>query len=229
MQGVASRHPPGLVAFCMGDLARYTTAMRSINATQAPAGSIDWWWQSNNIADTINRAFAATLENPDLGWCALMGDDHAYSPDLFLQLADRDVDVVVPLCTNRYPPFGPTIIANGGLKDWKELPGTGLYELQDGETCGDAGLFVRRHVLEAMDPPWYDRLRSGSLGVDDQCFVKKLKKVGYKVHIDMDNRIAHMTPFTLFPVHQDGRWKVRLGCGGRPVVDIEARDVPRTD
>ena len=208
----------------MGDLARYTSAMRSISATQAPPGSVDWWWQSTNIADTINRAFRATLENPALGWCALMGDDHVYPPDLFLKLADRDVDVVVPLCVNRYPPFGATITVGGRLKPWSELPESGLYELQDGENVGDAGMLVRRHVLEAFDPPWYDRLRSGSLGVDDQCFVARLKESGFKVHVDMDNRIGHMTPFTMFPIFAEGRWKVRLICGGQMVADIEAKD-----
>lgn len=226
MQGVSSKHPPGLAAFCTGDLSRYTSANRSMGGVQAPPGSCDWWHQSNNIADTINRAFAATLENPELQWCWLMGDDHTFPADTILRLLDRDVDVVVPLCVNRYPPFGATIVQSGRLKPWEELPGSGLYRLREDETCGDAGLLVRRRVLEAMSPPWYGRLRSGALGVDDQVFVDRLRSEGFDVHVDLDTRIGHMTPFTMLPVSTgDGLWQVRLICGGKHVADI----VPNPD
>lgn len=226
MRGVASRHPPGVVAICSGDLARYTAAMRSISNLSAPAGSLEHWWQSNNIANSINTAFKAMIDNPAYQWCWLMGDDHTFPEDVLLRLLDRDEDVVVPMCLNRYPPFDVTIVKGGKVKPLEEVPSGGLYRLGEGETVGDAGMLVRRRVIEAIDFPWYDRLRSGALGVDDQCFVERVKGAGFAVHVDLDVRIGHMSPFTMLPAWVDGRWVVRLGCGGQPVVDILPRRAP---
>lgn len=223
MRGVEGRHPPGVVAICSGDLARYTFAMRSISSLKAPAGSLEFWWQSNNIANSINTAFKAMIDNPAYQWCWLMGDDHTFPDDILLRQLDRDLDVVVPMCLNRYPPFDATIVKGGKVKPLEELPATGLYRLGEGETCGDAGMLVRRSVIEAIEPPWYDRLRSGALGVDDQCFVARVKAAGFAVDVDLDARIGHMSPFTMLPVFSEGRWAVRLICGGQPVVDIEPR------
>lgn len=225
MRGVATHHPAGVVAICCGDLARYTFAMRSIANLQAPGGSLDFWWQSNNIANSINTAFKAMIDNPAYEWCWLMGDDHTFPEDTLLKLLDRDLDVVVPMCLNRFPPFDVTIVRDGKVKPLEELPEGGLYRLSPEETVGDAGMLVRRRVIEAIAFPWYDRLRSGALGVDDQCFIARVKEHGFAVHVDLDVRIGHMSPFVMIPVWQDGAWKVRLGCGGQPVADIIPRRV----
>ena len=221
MQGVSSKHGPGVAAFIMGDCARYSQAMRSIGHTQAPSGSCEFWKLANNVATSINDAFEATIANPAFEWCWLMGDDHVYQPDLIVNLLDRDVDCIVPMCLNRFPPFDPTIVKDGQIKRLEDMPTSGLYELQEGETCGDAGLLIRRRVLEAIEAPWYDRLRSGALGVDDQCFTDRVKRAGFKIHVDVDNRIGHMTPLILMPVSNGESWRVRLIVGGKHAADIE--------
>lgn len=196
--------------------------MRSIGNTIAPNRSCEFWKMGTNVANSINDVFAATLAEDAYEWCWLMGDDHVYDPGLLLGLLDRDVDVVVPLCLNRYPPFDPTILKGGQMKRLEDLPTGGLYELGEGETVGDAGMLIRRRVLEAIPAPWYDRLRHGSLGVDDQEFVSKVKRAGFKVHVDIDNRLGHMSPFIMLPVSDGaGQWRVRLVCGSKHVVDIE--------
>src|SRR5690606_20125817 len=111
-----------------------------------------------------------------------------------------------------------TIIKGGQTLFLENLPAEGLYELGEGETCGDAGMLVRRTVLERIGAPWYDRLRSGSLGVDDQCFVARVKEAGFSVKVDLDNRIGHMTPFTLVPIRKGDRWEVRMISGGKHAV-----------
>lgn len=221
MQAVPCDHGPGVAAVIMGDLARYAQAMRSIGNTQVPGKSCEFWRLANNVANSINDAFEATLAAPEYEWCWLMGDDHVYQPDIILKLLDRDVDVVVPMCLNRFPPFDPTVVKDGKIKPIESMPTSGLYELQDGETTGDAGILIRRHVLEAIGAPWYDRLRSGGLGVDDQCFISRVKSAGFKVHVDVDNRIGHMTPVILMPVTDGDKWRIRLTVGGKPAVDIE--------
>jgi len=175
---------------------------------------------AGNVANSINEAFTATLADPKYEWCWLMGDDHTFPHDVLLNLLNRDVDVVAAMCLNRFPPFDPVILKDGKIKPLEDLPGEGLYELQDGETCGDAGLLILRHVLEAIEPPWYERLRFGSLGVDDQVFVDRVKRAGFKIHTDLDNRLGHMTPFTLLPIRKGDKWEVRLICGGKLAADL---------
>lgn len=187
----------------------------------APDKSCEFWKIGTNVANSINDAFAATLEHEMFEWCFLMGDDHVYQDTLLPSLLDRDVDIVVPLCLNRYPPFDPTIIKDRQCRRLETLPTGGLYELQDDETVGDAGMLIRRHVLEALEPPYYDRLRHGSLGVDDQEFVAKVRRAGFKVHVDIDNRLGHMSPFIMLPVSDaEGKWHVRFICGSKHVVDV---------
>jgi hypothetical protein len=223
MRAIPSKHPPGVVGIICGDLARYTHAMRAIAHTQVPDKTNEYWQQGTNVADSINIVFRSALAHEMYQWVWLMGDDHVYAPALPIALLNRNVDVVVPLCLNRYPPFDPTIRhVTGGLKFLEELPTSGLYELGEGETVGDAGMLIRRRVLEAIGDPWYDRLRHGSLGVDDQEFIAKVKRAGFKVYVDIDNRIGHMSPFIMTPVVDDkGAWHVHLACGTRPVTLIQ--------
>lgn len=220
MRAVPSEHAPGVVAVITGDLARYAQAMRSIANLQAPPNSCEFWRMANNVATSINEAFRTTLENPDYQWCWLMGDDHVFHETTLISLLDRNVDVVLPLCLNRFPPFEPVIMKAGTPKFLGDLPETGMYQLQDGETCGDAGLLIRRNVLETIRPPWYDRLRSGALGVDDQVFTDRVKRSGFTVNIDLDTRIGHMTPITLLPINKNGKWEVRIICGGKHAADL---------
>lgn len=209
-----------MVAIITGDLVRYAHAMRSIENLHAPDRSCEFWKMANNVANSINEAFTATLANPLYQWCWLMGDDHVFPDSVLLSLLDRDVDVVVSLCLNRFPPFDPTIIKDRRAKHIEDLPSSGLYELGEGETTGDAGLLIRRRVLEEIEAPWYDRLRSGALGVDDQCFVDRVKRAGFKVHVDLDNPIGHMSPFIMLPIRKQSGWEVRLICGGQHAADL---------
>ncbi len=209
-----------MVAVCTGDLLRYTDAARAIGGLHAPDKSCELWKMGGNIADSINQAFETTLADPKYEWCWLMGDDHVFPETILLSLLDRDCDIVVAMCLNRYPPFDPTIIKDRRAKHIESLPDGGLYELGEGETCGDAGLLIRRRVLEAIKPPWYERLRFGSLGVDDQCFIGRLKDAGFTVNYDLDNRMGHMTPFNLLPIKKDTGWEVRLICGHALAADL---------
>lgn len=220
MRAVQTNHGPGVVAVITGDLLRYAQAARSIANLHAPNNSCEFWKMANNVANSINEAFQTTLDNPDYQWCWLMGDDHVFHEETLINLLDRDVDCIVPLCLNRYPPFEPVIIKDKKPKFLGDMPLEGLYELQEGEACGDAGLLIRRHVLEVLRPPWYDRLRSGALGVDDQVFTDRLKRAGFPVYCDMDTRIGHMTPITLLPIQKNGQWEVRIICGGQLAADL---------
>lgn len=224
MIGADCDFQPGVVAIITGDLVRYGQAIRSIDNVVVPAGSNEHWEMGSNVAGSLNKAIALMVSRPEFQWIWLMGDDHVFPQDIVLKLLARGVDCIVPLCLNRFPPFDPTIIkgdgANRAIRRLESLPDGGLYELADDETCGDAGMLLSRRVIEALEPPWYNRTRSGSVGVDDQVFVQRVKEAGFKVHVDLDNVIGHMSPFVMLPYRKPEGWQVRLLCGSRHAADL---------
>lgn len=168
MQGASTDHPPGGVCLITGELTRYVQSMRAAVSLRVPPGSALAWNAGPLVAFNINTSLQSVMDNPSLEWAWLMGDDHTYPPDILLKLLDRRVDVVVPLCLNRAPPLDPTIIGPTGLRYLEDLPTSGLYELQPDETCGDAGMLIRRRVLEKLGPNFHELKKSGSHNAEDQ-------------------------------------------------------------
>lgn len=230
MQGVPSKHPPGAVCLITGDLVRYAIAMQSVMGLMVPPGTHMPWNMGMLIARSLNGAFQSMMAVPALQWVWVMGDDHTFEPDVVLKLLDNDVDVVAPLCLNRLPPMDPTIVnhTKERMKYLEELPTRGLYKLQADETCGDAGLLIRRRVLEAIPAPWYDHRISGAVASEDQAFVQRIKDAGFDVHIDLGVTIGHINPVVFEPVLKNGAWEIRMTGGGmRHIADI--RPAPRAD
>ena len=213
-----------------GDITRYAISMHALQSLMVPAGSVLLWNMGCLIARSINDGFGAMMAKEDLAWAFIMGDDHTYDPELILKLLDRNLDAVVPLCLNRMPPMDPTIIDNTNMrmKYLEDLPAGGLYKLEPHETCGDAGLLVRRNVLEATategkndKPTWYDRIKSGAHMAEDQEFISKVKDAGFDVHVDLDVQIGHVGYVDFKPVRKGDHWEVRMtGGGNRHIADL---------
>src|SRR3990167_8411358 len=216
MQGITSRHPAGAICMISGDLTRYALAMQCLMSLKVPAGSVNAWHTGVLIAKSINAAFQVVIDNPALQWAWIMGDDHTFDPDVLINLLDRDKDVIVPFCLNRLPPMDPTIVYHDKkrMKYLEEIPLTGLYQLTANETCGDAGLLVRRNVLEALESPWYDHRISGAMAAEDQAFVRRVKDAGFDVFVDLDTPLGHIGHVVFTPVIKDGHWEVRILGGG---------------
>lgn len=230
MQGVKSDHPPGAVAMCTGDIFRYSLSAQAFLGLKCPPGSAVSWQIGMLIGRSLNQSFKTVIDNPKLQWVWIMGDDHTYEPDTLLRLLDQGKDVIAPLCLNRLPPLDPTIIEHrevgkGRLKHLEDLPTSGLYKLAPNETCGDAGLLVRRNVLEALSPErmgveWHETRKSGSLDAEDQSFIKKIKDNGFDVWIDTETTIGHIVNVTAEPFVKDGHWEIAMTAGQRPLVNI---------
>ena len=227
MFAVPSDHHPGAVALITGEQFRFAQSARCAMTMMAPAGSALAWPMGVLVAHNINLAFQSVLDNPALQWCFLMGDDHTYPPDIIPKLLDRNVDAVIPLCLNRAPPIEPTIAVrmDDGRHRFKllsELPGSGIYRLADNETCGDAGLLIRRHVLEKIGAPWHLTKKSGAHDAEDREFTERIKDHGFSVHVDLDNPIGHIAPTVLSPVRYQDQWNIRLEIAGKPVCNLAA-------
>ncbi len=227
MQAVHSRHPPGGVCMITGEHLRYAPAAQCLTLLRVPGPCALAWPTGVLVATNINLAFKSIMDNPALEWAWLMGDDHTFGPTILMDLLDREVDVVLPLCLNRAPPIEPTIIepVEGGkrLKPLSSMPTEGLYKLKPGEVCGDAGMLVRRHVLEEIGEPWHRDLKSGAHDAEDREFIQRIMDHGFDVHVDVEHPIGHIAPTELIPVQVKGEWQVRVNIGGKPVVNFTSK------
>ena len=219
--------PPGCVVMATGDITRYAVSMQCYSSLRVPPGSLAGWNSGVLIAKSLNDGLETMMARPDLQWVWIMGDDHTYHPDTLFHLLAHEKDAIIPLCLNRYPPFSPTVInhTHDRMKYLSELPMEGLYKLADDETCGDAGLLIRRNVLEATGPEWYETKKSGMLTAEDQQFTQKIKAAGFDIFLDTGTIIGHCTVINVRPVHKDDHWEIRLLTPiGQTVCDLISRD-----
>jgi len=132
-------------------------------------------------------------------------------------LLERDVDIVVPLCIRRTLPYNPIIQGdkNSGFKAMKSyewLSGkTGMIQLTD-KTVGNAGMLVKRHVLEGMTDPWYEDGKTiPEMGGCDLWFCQKALDAGFELYLDTDNPLEHLTHVAAWPERgEDGLYHPAL-------------------
>lgn len=192
---VQQTFPPGTIGVLCDHVSRYTDFSVSITGMTIPEGSKVTWAISADIVGNCNDL----AENFHGDWLWIMGDDHVFPPDLLTNLLAHDVDVVVPLCARKNPPFPPVLyssfIPNEGyhLLDLSQHPNGGLVEV---EGAGTAGMLVKRHVIEALEKPYfrYNGLRDGVELSEDLYFCHKIREAGFKIHADLDQQLGHIRP-----------------------------------
>lgn len=167
----------------------------------------DWCGARNRLAEyTITEEYE---------WLWFMDDDHAFPPSLLQMLLRHDLPLVVPVCLMRTAPFTPVtftdeVDADNGKYLPAYLPGMpdeGLIELAGG---GCAGMLIRREVLEAIEPPWFEYTHVS----EDLIFCEKAKAAGFKLYCDLSARLGHITTATVTPVTTaEGEWLMGVTIG----------------
>ena len=204
---------PGTIVVASGDLARYPGFTVSLLHLLRPPGTEFRFQVGLNVAASCNQGIRDMVGE----WVWIMGDDHILPPDTLARLLAHDVDVVVPLCVRRKPPFIPVIFKEPlpGDSPWKFPPWKWSQLPKDGglhriHVAGSAGMLIRRHVLEKIGDPWFEVGQQSSEQLnEDSYFCTKLATAGIPLHVDLDTHIGHITPSVLWPAHRaDGTWTV---------------------
>ena len=111
---------------------------------------------TENLNDIFRR-----LRDEDR-WVWIMGDDHAWtrhrSSDMLETLDEHpEIDVLVPLCTKRNPPWHLVLFDELGYQDdgrdpdvpsrsrGSDVPASGVFEV---DAAGSAGMLIRREVID---------------------------------------------------------------------------------
>lgn len=215
-------HPRGTIAVPCNDLARYSAFTMAISTVHMPENSKISMVRSMDVTTNLNTIIRDMFEGE---WMWFMGDDHVFDQNLLLDLLDREVDVVAPLCAKKNPPWNLVSFKSEELRtneddgityphyeyvEMSELPEEGLFEVH---AVGSAGLLVRRHVLDAIGDPWFENSR-GTVINDDLEFCRKIREAGFKIYVDTEAYLGHIGHYTVFPGTRDGRWGMTLDFGG---------------
>src|SRR6266498_2105759 len=146
---------------------------------QTPPGSKLLWTKGVDIVGNMN-----TMVREMRGeWLWILGDDHVMDPDLLQRLLARNVDVVVPLCLKRSPPYDPVVYSHQnelGEYVGADLPSSGLVEVH---AAGSAGMLVSRRVLAELEDPVFES--HGGLN-EDLTFCAKARDAGFRIWCDVD-------------------------------------------
>lgn len=179
----------GTVILAAGHQPRHHEFQDSLSNLLVPTGTAFRLVQSCDVAGNFNKGVRLLAGE----WAWFLGDDHEFAPDTLLRLLARDVDVVVPITPCKQPFGYPFVLhgVNGEWRDdlqtysWAELSGTDLKPLAKGDFVGQAGMLVKRHILDRMGYPWFKcgQFDKGRLQ-EDMWFCHELQELGYTVWLD---------------------------------------------
>lgn len=213
----------GSIAYLVSDLARYDEFYESLRHTVTPDGTITYKAMGVDIVSKLNEAIKVMKGD----WIWFLGDDHVWHHELLMKLLDRDVDVVVPLCSRRKPPFSPTIFKNDkrsdgqwGVMNWNEIPQTsGLLKVEG--RIGTAGMLIRKKVLDKIGFPWFEIGQECShLLQEDMYFCKKIQEAGFDIYCDLDHPIGHIFRGVVWPISNGVTWGNMLELGPNAKITV---------
>lgn len=196
---------PGVIGVASAFLGRYREFDVCVQRTKAPEGTIVDWRVGVCIAMHFNNMIRTMLDDEKYKWLWMLGDDHVFKGELLMSLLKRNVDVVVPMCLKRIPPYQPIVFAGreGGFQPlgWGAVSGkSGLVELKT-SLLGNAGMLIKRSVVETMPAPWFENGKMNpELGGCDLWFCQKLHDMGLGLYLDTDNTIGHLSHVAVWPM-----------------------------
>lgn len=230
-----SKHQPGTVILAAAATPRFYEFHLSLEHLKVPAGSKLSIERGCDIAQNFNQAVKKMTGE----WAWFLGDDHAFSADLLFRFLDYEVDVVVPISPTKVAPFAPCVIhgpqdgekvwhENMDLYSWEELSGEGLMALPMGDFIGQAGMLVRKHVLDRIGYPWFKagQLDPGRLQ-EDMTFCRELQQHGFTVWVDREIIFDHYFFMGVTARKHEGKWVPALKSGRMTMVLPDA--IPQHD
>lgn len=213
---------PGTIALPTSEMQRFLLFTISLASTDQPPGCYLDATASASVTENLNSIFSR-LRDQDR-WVWVMGDDHCWERQTLVKMlrlmdAHPEIDVLVPLCTKRNPPWHLVLFDEVGETDedgnplfqplgWDRVPETGVFEV---DAAGSAGMLIRREVIDTVGAPWfYSTMDPNGRQVvlnEDVTFCTRLRhEHGFRIFATSDVAIGHLGIFNVRPMFHDGRW-----------------------
>ena len=157
---------PGTIALPTSEVGRFALFTVSLAGTQQPEGCYLDASCSASVTENLNGILSRL--RPEDRWVWIMGDDHVWPGDTLMRLLSvmddyPEIDVLVPLCVKRNPPWHPVLFKRLDAFDehgnplfdplkWEDIPETGVFEV---DAAGSAGMLIKREVIDAVGNPWF--------------------------------------------------------------------------
>ena len=216
---LGQHRPPGLVVIPVAENLRHTDFFSSFTQLRIPKGSMTGVAKSASITGNLNRSIQQL--KPHHRWVFILGDDHIFPPTLLEQLIDLQVDVAVPLCVRRAPPF-ELVCYREQVEDLDGSPGYLAYmphEIPEHPfpvlAAGSAGMLISRRVIDALDYPYFENSH-GAASNEDLHFCRKVRDAGFEIVCHPKAMLGHIGQMHVWPVWKDGRLALMVDCGGPP-------------
>ena len=129
-------------------------------------------------------------------------DDMAFTPQAVERLIALNLDIVGASYMTRSGPDAHLVVAcpldKRNKDDWFKVWDRGL---QEARWIGGGCMLIRKNVFESMQYPWWrnntifeeiEGVQYGDIQTEDLSFCEDARKAGFRVFIDLDNRIAHI-------------------------------------
>lgn len=229
---VPSRHQPGTIILASAAQPRFFEFAASMERLKVPAGTRYFIERGCDVTANFN----AGLKKMEGAWAWFLGDDHKFDEETLLRFLDHDVDVVVPISPTKIAPWAPCVMhgptdgrvwhEDMPLYTWNELSGRGLFELPKGDFIGQAGMLVRKPVLDAVGYPWFKcgQFDPGRLQ-EDIHFCKTVQDLGYTIWVDQDVIFDHWFIMGVTARRHEGQYVPALQSGKHIVVLPDAKGI----
>src|SRR5262249_50864063 len=144
---------------------------------------------SASVVENLNQIVRQLRDEDE--WLWILGDDHVWPQDTLMRLLgamdeNPEIDVLVPLVVKRNPPWHLVLFHEAGAYEdglprwrpyeWEEVPEAGPFEV---DAAGNAGMLVRRGVLDAIGDPWF-RSSGGVVLNEDVMFCRAAREHGFR-------------------------------------------------
>jgi GT2 family glycosyltransferase len=234
----------GIVGIVAAESSRYTSFWGDIQNLEAPEG-VEVKIEYGGTLGMARNALVVQFLQTDAQWLVMIDDDHAIDPQFlrrWLYKHETKINeplnhpIMASLYLLRGAPFAPTLYGVGDPSSLEhrydhfslyDFPTSGVVDrTRDGRSicaAGASGMFVRRDVYEKIPPPWY---RLDEIG-EDFYFCEKVQKVGFPICVDLDSRLGHIVPFTVWPDVLNDEWVTSIRRGStRIVIDAAESKLP---
>lgn len=220
----------GTIVVAAASTPRYYEFQFSLDNVGTPQGTKQTIVRSCDITQNFNDGVKKMVGD----WVWFLGDDHSFNPDLLMRLLNHNVDVVVPITPCKSIPFMPCIMhgpENGEvwhedmpLYHWDEVSGEGLLALPQGDFIGQAGMLVKKAVLDKIGYPWFKcgRFDPGRLQ-EDMYFCHEVQQLGYTVYVDQEIVLDHYFITGVTARKHQGKWNPALKFGTEVMVLPDAK------
>lgn len=219
---------PGTIALPTSEVGRFAMFTLSLAALRQPEHSIMAVHASASVTHNLNEAAKGMLAREDHEWFFILGDDHVFINTILFDMLnvldeEPEIDILVPLIVRRNPPFALGIFHETGQTDddgiplfrpyaFEELP-VGDHQIRV-DAAGNAGMLMRRHVVERMtaegEPLFFSTPdkhgRQAVLNEDVTFCTRARKEFDFTICATTQAFMGHLGVYNVRPMCKGDQW-----------------------